>query len=248
MKAQVLGVRIDHITMKQAVTKIGGMIAEGKPHLVVTANSEMLVMANQDPLLYEIIQRADLVVPDGIGVIWASRLLNVSLPERVPGVELMQALLAESVNKKWRVFLLGAEQGIAEQAAAEISEVYPGINIVGTYHGYFKKSEQQQVLNAVKAACPDILFIALGVPKQEKWAAAHLASLNVPVAIGVGGSFQIIAGTVNRAPLWMQRFGLEWFYRLLKQPKRIGRMLALPRFALWIILERFSARGGEKNE
>ncbi len=238
-KAKILGVKVDHVTMEQAISRIVEMVAQPKPHLIVTANSEMVMMANDDPLLYEIIERADLVVPDGIGVIWASRLLNNALPQRVPGVELMQSLVAESAVHQWRIFLLGAEPGIADQAAQAIQAAYPAVNIVGTHHGYFKQNHtEQHVLSLIKASKPDILFIALGVPKQEKWAAAHLAKLGVPVAIGVGGSFQIFAGTVQRAPLWMRRVGLEWFYRLLKQPWRIKRMSVLPRFVFWVLFEK----------
>ncbi len=238
-KAKILGVKVDHVTMEQAISRIVEMVAQPKPHLIVTANSEMVMMANDDPLLYEIIERADLVVPDGIGVIWASRLLSNALPQRVPGVELMQSLVAESAVHQWRIFLLGAEPGIADQAAQAIQAAYPAVNIVGTHHGYFKQNHtEQHVLSLIKASKPDILFIALGVPKQEKWAAAHLAKLGVPAAIGVGGSFQIFAGTVQRAPLWMRRVGLEWFYRLLKQPWRIKRMSVLPRFVFWVLFEK----------
>lgn len=241
MKAKILGVDIDHVTMEQAVERISDFVEEPEPHLIVTANSEMVMMANEDPLLYEILNRADLVVPDGIGVVWASRLLKKPLPERVPGVELMEKLLARSAESQWRVFLLGAEPETINLASANIAKLYPGINIVGTHHGFFKHSDHDEILTTIKAARPDILFIALGVPKQEKWAAAHIAELEVPVAIGVGGSFQILAGTVKRAPAWMRSHGLEWLYRLITQPHRIGRMLALPRFALRVLVEKFSS-------
>ncbi|HHX01636.1 MAG TPA: WecB/TagA/CpsF family glycosyltransferase [Firmicutes bacterium] len=243
MKSNILGVKIDNVTMQEAVNKVAEMIQEPKPHLVVTANSEMVMIANRDPLLNEIIERADLVVPDSIGVIWASRILKQPLPERVPGIELMQALLAESVVRSWRIFLLGAEPGIAEQAAKVIAAEYKGINIVGTHHGFFTAAELPGVLDQIKKSRPDILFIALGVPKQEKFAAAHLANLGVPVALGVGGSFQVLAGAVRRAPYWMRRVGLEWLYRIIRQPARIGRAAVLPQFALWVLLERLLSGG-----
>ena len=243
MKSSILGVKIDQVTMEEAVANIAAMIAEPKPHLVITANSEMVMAAKRDPLLYEIIERADLVVPDGIGLIWAGRILNQPLPERVPGVELIEALLAEGVRRQWRVFLLGAEPAVVEQAAKRIAVQYNGINIVGTHHGFFKREEQQQVLDKIKGSHPDILFVALGVPKQEKFAAAHLASLGVPVAMGVGGSFDIFAGTARRAPYWMRRIGLEWLYRILKQPTRIRRAAALPQFAFWVFMEKLFLGG-----
>ncbi len=239
---KILGLKVHHVTMEEATDRIEKMIGEKQPHLVVTANSEMIMMANDDPLLYEIINRADLVVPDGIGLIWASRILNTPLPQRVPGIELMQSLLAKSAENKWRIFLLGAEPGISQKAAAAIEKLYPQVNIVGTHHGYFKQnSMEEQVISLIKASKPDILFVALGVPKQEKWAAAYLAGLGVPVAMGVGGSFQIFAGTMRRAPLWMRRIGLEWCYRLLVQPWRIRRMGALPRFVFSVFMEKLFA-------
>ena len=242
MKSNILELK-SILTMQEAVNKVAEMIQEPKPHLVVTANSEMVMIANRDPLLNEIIERADLVVPDSIGVIWASRILKQPLPERVPGIELMQALLAESVVRSWRIFLLGAEPGIAEQAAKVIAAEYKGINIVGTHHGFFTAAELSGVLDQIKKSRPDILFIALGVPKQEKFAAAHLANLGVPVALGVGGSFQVLAGAVRRAPYWMRRVGLEWLYRIIRQPARIGRAAVLPQFALWVLLERLLSGG-----
>jgi len=248
MKSRVLGVHIDHVTMSDAVARVADMVREPKPHLVVTANSEMIMMANADPVLYEIIERADLVVPDGIGVVWASRLLRTPLPERVPGVELMEALLAEGARQQWRIFLLGSEPGIADRAAEVIRTKHPGVQIVGTHHGFFKSEELGDLLVKIKAARPDILFVALGVPKQEKFAAAHLASLEVPVAMGVGGSFHIFAGTLRRAPAWMRRMGLEWFYRLLQQPSRIKRFSALPKFALYVLMEKIFAGGKTTRE
>ncbi len=243
MSVKVLGVKIDQVTMDGAVSQVAEMIAQRGPHLVITANSEMVMLANHDPLLYQIIDRADLVVADGIGVVWASRMLGKPLRQRIPGVELMEAVLARSVESKWKVFLLGGEPGVTDEAGAKLLQLYPGLQIVGSHHGFFRKEEEEQVFASIKAVRPDILFIALGVPKQEKWAAAYLAHLDVPVAMGVGGSLNIFAGRASRGPKWMQRYGLEWLYRLLKQPWRAGRMLALPQFALWVVLERLMLRG-----
>lgn len=239
----ILGVKFNRVTMEQALEKIDSLMKDSRPQLIVTANTEMVMMANHDPLLFEIIKRAALVVPDGIGIVWASRMLKKPLYERVPGVELMDALLEKSAQKGWKVFFLGAKPGIAEQAAANAQKKYAGLHVVGTDHGYFNKEQEQEVLVTIKAAEPDILFLALGVPKQEKWAAAHLGKLNVPLAMGVGGSFEILAGTSKRAPRWMCRSGLEWLYRLVKEPKRFGRMLALPQFVIWVILEKMLIRG-----
>lgn len=245
MKAKILGINVNHTTMDQAIAQVAGFISEPKPHLVVTVNSEMIMLANKDTVLYEIINRADLVVPDGVGVVWASKFLGTPLPERVPGVELMQRLVEESLKHNWRIYMLGAEPGVAEQAAKTLTETYPSVNIVGTHHGYFTKAEEPDVLAKIKVARPDILFVALGVPKQEKWAAAHLARLEIPVAIGVGGSFEIFAGVTDRAPKWMRSHGLEWFYRLCKQPWRAKRMQNLPQFVVWVLIERTLVRRDE---
>lgn len=238
-QADVLGVRIDNVTMEQAVERIRGFVAKkDKPHLVVTCNPEMVMTAYTDQLLAEILRRADLVVPDGIGVVWASRILQRPLAERVPGIELMEAVLAAAAQSGWRVFLLGAEPGVAERAGAEMQKAFPGLNIVGQHHGFFDKTTEPQVLELIRRTQPHILLVALGVPRQEKWAAAHLASLKVPVAIGVGGSFNVWAGVDKRAPLWIRRIHLEWLYRLLRQPWRFRRALAIPQFMAAVIWER----------
>ncbi len=238
MQTKILGVGIDKVTMAQAIDKIKSMIHQGGPHLVVTANSEMVMLANHDPLLYQVIERADLVVADGIGVVWASRLLGNPLAQRVPGIELTDNLMAQASEEGWRVYILGAESGVAEVAANELVSRYPRLQVVGSHHGFFTKDQEDQVFDSIKAGHPDILLIALGIPKQEKWAAAHVARLGVPVTIGVGGTINVLAGVDHRAPVWMQRCGLEWLYRLIKQPWRAGRMGALPQFALWVILEK----------
>lgn len=240
---KILGVRFNRVTMKQALEEIDVIMEEVGPKLIVTANTEMVMLANQDPLLFEIIQRAALVVPDGVGIVWASRVLNRPLEERVPGVELMDALLAKSEKKGWRVFFLGAKPGVAHKAVGNALEMYPSLKIAGVHHGYFSKGEEGTVLEKIMLAKPDIMLLALGVPKQEKWAAAHLAKLNVPLAMGVGGSFEILAGTSKRAPRWMCRFGLEWLYRLVKEPWRIKRMMVLPQFVVWILLEKMLVKG-----
>lgn len=243
----ILGVKFHRVTMEQALEKVDSLMKEPGPQLIVTANTEMVMMANQDPLLFEIIRRSALVVPDGIGIVWASRILNCPLEERVPGVELMDKLLERSAEKGWRVFLLGAKPGIADQAAENAKKKYAKLNVVGTYHGYFTKEEEQELISRIKAAKPDLLFLALGVPKQEKWAAANLAKLGIPLAMGVGGSFEILAGTTKRAPKWMCRSGLEWLYRLIKEPWRIGRMMALPQFAILVMLEKMIVKGDLKD-
>lgn len=237
-KVRVLNVEIDNYTMGEAIVAIENLIDNQGPHLVVTANSEMIMMANKDPLLAEIIRKADVVVPDGAGVVWASRVLGSPLKERIPGIELMENLLEKATEKKWRVFFLGGKPGVAELAAQKMVQKYPGLNIVGCHHGYFDRTAEEVVVSTLVESKPHLLFIGLGVPRQEKWAALRLAQVKVPVAMGVGGSFDVLAGVSKRAPKWMQNMSLEWFYRLLREPRRIKRMSVLPLFVLYVYLER----------
>ena len=243
-KVNVLGVLIDSVTMDEAVSKITTFVEEKGPHLVVTANPEMVMGARSDQLLEEILQRAQLVVADGIGVVWASRVLDRGVPQRVPGIELMESVLAQAAELGWRVFLLGGEEGIAEKASNAMREAFPGLNIVGTHHGFFRPGDEEEaLLQHIKDSNPQVLFIALGVPRQEKWAAAHLAELKIPVAMGVGGSFNVWAGVDKRAPRWVRRIHLEWLYRLIRQPWRIGRVMVLPKFVARVLAERFLQKG-----
>jgi len=235
-------VGFDPVSMEQALDRLEQFVHSGKPHLVVTANPEMVMKARRDPLLQEILQRADLVVADGIGVVWASGVLRQAVPERIPGIELAEGLLKRAAEKKWRVFFLGGEPGVADKAAAAVQKRWPGLEIAGTYHGFFRGPEEEELLARLKELRPDVLLAALGVPRQEKWLAAHLAQLKIPVAVGVGGSFNVWAGVDKRAPMWMRKLNLEWLYRLIRQPWRIKRMAVLPVFVLTVWKERAAGR------
>ncbi len=235
MRYEILGVAIDAVTLAEAEQIAAGFIAEGGPHLVATANAEMVMAAGQDADLAGILAGADLVVPDGAGVVWAARQLGHPIRERVAGIDLALALLARAAAEGWRVFFFGAAPGIADRAAEAAAARWPGLAVAGVRHGYFTAAESDGIAAEIKAAGPDILLAALGVPKQEKWLAANAAALAVPLAMGVGGAFDVMAGIATRAPLWMQRAGLEWLYRLGCEPRRFRRMLALPRFVLRVL-------------
>lgn len=238
----VLDVNVDQVTMSEALIKLQQFILDRTPHLVATANAEMVMMAQSDSDLRTVLNSADLVLPDGAGVVWASRHLGKGVPERVAGYDLTQELLAKSAEKGYRVYWLGAAPGIAETAAAQANKLYPGLITVGIRDGYFSQAENGSVVKSVSECRPDILLCALGVPKQEKWLSMHLSSLHTPLVIGVGGTFDVMAGRVTRAPLWMQKAGLEWSYRLLRQPSRFIRMLALPRFVMRVLLSAWTSR------
>jgi N-acetylglucosaminyldiphosphoundecaprenol N-acetyl-beta-D-mannosaminyltransferase len=234
-KVNVLDIGIHNVTMSEAVDQVETFIANKTPHLIATANAEMVMMAQTDQELAAILNKADLVVPDGAGVVWAARYHGYTMPERVAGYDLVQNLLAESAIKGYRVYMLGSAPGIVDKAKRMAEQTYKGVQIVGIRNGFFTDKDEPGIIENIIASKPDILLAALGVPKQEKWLYKNLAILNIPVSIGVGGSFDVMAGTVKRAPLWMQRANIEWLYRLLSQPQRIIRMMALPHFMLRIV-------------
>ena len=231
-KVTILGVPVDAITMGEAVARIDGFIEKRTPVLVATANAEMLMRATHDGALRRILQGAAMVTPDGAGTVWAAHHLGHAMPERVAGYDMVQELMREAPAKHRRIFFFGSAPGVADKAKAKAEQLYPGIEIVGTRNGFFTAADEPAIIEEIKAAHPDILLAALGVPKQEKWLAKHLGELSVPVAIGVGGTFDVMAGVMKRAPRWMQRAKLEWLFRGMMQPQRAGRLLALPRFVL----------------
>nr|WP_255449441.1 WecB/TagA/CpsF family glycosyltransferase [Selenomonas caprae] len=231
-KIDILGVNVDSVTMAQAVAQVQDYMDEKKNVLIATANAEMIMRATHDEELRHILNEAALVVPDGAGTVWAAHHLGYEMPERVAGFDLAQELMRIAPGKKQRVFFFGSAPGVAEKAKAKAEELYPGIEIVGVRNGYFSADDEPEIIAEIKAAKPDLLLAALGVPKQEKWLYQHRDELGVPVSIGVGGTLDVMAGVMKRAPLWMQKAKLEWLFRGALQPKRAGRLLALPKFVL----------------
>ncbi|WP_294342364.1 WecB/TagA/CpsF family glycosyltransferase [uncultured Selenomonas sp.] len=231
-RVNILGVDVDAVTMAEAVDVVRRAMDTRAGVMVATANAEMLMRATHDEELRRILNASALVVPDGAGTVWAARHLGHAMPERVAGYDLAQELLRCAPAEGRRVYFFGSAPGVAEKAKAKAEQLYPGIEIVGVRNGFFSPADNAAIIAEIRAACPDLLLVALGVPKQEKWIAAHLAELDVPVAIGVGGTLDVMAGVMKRAPHWMQRAKLEWLFRGLMQPKRAGRLLALPKFVL----------------
>ena len=228
MRVDVLGVAFDNVTMDEAVDKALELLEQDGPHLAATPNPEIVQRANKDPEFAGILANADLVIPDGVGVIYAAKILGRPLRARVPGIDFAAALLARAAQTGKRLFLLGAAPGVAEQAAVNLRAAYPGLVVCGTHDGYFK--EDGPVVDAIREAHADVVFVCLGFPKQEKWIAAHGAATGARLLIGLGGSLDVFAGKVERAPEQFQKLGLEWLYRLMKEPSRIGRMAKLPLF------------------
>ncbi len=232
MKSDVLGVKIHSVSMAEAVAKITEAVDSGQGAQVVTANPELIYFANKDPRLKQLINSAYLVTADGVGVVWAAKKLGFPVPERVTGIDLIEALFPVAGAKQWRIFFLGSKPGVAEKAARKVAEEYPGIQWQA-HHGYFNEEEEVQILEGIRSFQPHLLLIGLGAPRQEFWMFSHR---ELPtISIGVGGSFDALSGVNKRAPQWIQKIHLEWLYRLLKQPSRWRRQLVLPRFA-WRVL------------
>ncbi|MDA8236215.1 MAG: WecB/TagA/CpsF family glycosyltransferase [Clostridia bacterium] len=226
----ILGVGVHKVTLEEAVRLVIGYTDDKKTNLVVTANPEIIMLSREDRQFKDILAQAALVTADGVGLVIAGKILGRPLPQRVTGIDLVTRLFEEGGGRGLRFYFLGAAPGVAETAARNLTEKYPGLEVAGVQHGFFQESGP--VLEQITQARPHILLVALGMGKQERWVWEHREALGVPVAIGVGGSFDVFAGKVRRAPIWMQRLGLEWLYRLLKEPWRYKRMLVLPKF-LW---------------
>jgi N-acetylglucosaminyldiphosphoundecaprenol N-acetyl-beta-D-mannosaminyltransferase len=229
-------VEFDAVGLDGAVEAVVAMAGQPGAHLVVTANVELVMRARQAPDLADILRRAALVVADGVGIVWGARRLGHPLPGRVAGIDLAERLCGEAAGRGWPVCLLGGAPGVAAEAAAQVRRRYPGIQIPTTLHGYFGDGGEADVIQTVRAAGAALLLAGLGSPRQERWLDRHLAGLGVSVAMGVGGALDVWAGRVRRAPRLVQAMGLEWCYRLLRQPSRLRRQLTIPRFMAAVLV------------
>ena len=226
MKTEILGIQFDNVSKEEAARMGTAMLGENKFHYVVTPNPEFIMAAEHDKEFSDVLNGADLVLADGIGVVYSAKIVGTPLKERVPGIEFAADMLRALNEMGGRLFLLGAKPGVAEKAGSNIVEEYPNIVLCGTQDGYFK--DEQAVVVKVAEAKPDLLFVCLGAPKQEKWMARWGEHTGAKLAIGLGGCLDVFAGNVERAPESWQKCGMEWAYRLKKEPQRIGRMAKLP--------------------
>lgn len=222
-RIELMGCAIDNLSMGETLDTIESFIASGRPHQHVVVNVDKLVKAQADAELRGIINGCDLINADGMPVVWASRLLGKPLKERVAGVDLFEALMHRSAQKGWRIFLLGAREEIVSAVKSVYEAKYPGLQVVGFRNGYWPAGEDEQVAEQIGAAGVDILFVAISSPKKEQFLGRYQARMKVPFAMGVGGTFDVAAGKVRRAPRWMQASGLEWFFRFLQEPRRMFR-------------------------
>ncbi len=237
-RLHLMGVPIHDVTYEEVIAQVGRWLEEGGHHLIATVNPEFLVMARDDPSFRAILRQADLCIPDGIGVLLAARWKRRPLRERVAGSDLVPRLAEEGARRGWRFFFLGAAPGVAERAAAVLRERFPALQVVGCYAGSPAVEEEAAIVERIRAGGAQILLVAYGAPRQERWLARNLARSGATVGMGVGGTFDFLAGVQRRAPRWMQRLGLEWLYRLLREPWRWRRQLALPRFAALVLTGR----------
>jgi N-acetylglucosaminyldiphosphoundecaprenol N-acetyl-beta-D-mannosaminyltransferase len=232
----LFGIPVSKMNMEQTVRYLTEAVHERRPHHVVTANPIMVMTGMEDPDFMAMLRGADMVVPDGAGLVWAASRLGKPVAERIAGYDLVQELFRVGNAEGWRVYFVGATQDVVEAAKANVEKRYPGLRIVGCRNGYFGEDEDDRVVDEIVAAAPDLLLVGRSTYTQDPWIAKYRDRLRVPVMIGVGGSFDVMSGRLKRAPLWMQRLKLEWLYRLIQEPMRWRRMLVLPRFAVKVLL------------
>lgn len=245
MKTDVLGVLFDNVTMEEALDRAEELASDGVGHYIVTPNPEFIQTAKRDADFRTILNHADLSVADGIGVIYAAKLLGTPLKAKLPGIELAAGLCERMAERGQKLFLLGAKSGVAELAGENLRARYAGLTVCGVHDGYFQ--EDAPVVEQIKRSGADVVFVCLGAPKQEQWMAHNGEACGAKLLLGLGGSLDVFAGQVKRAPEGWQKLGLEWLYRLIKQPSRLGRMARLPLVLVEAVAVRLSGRrGGEQ--
>lgn len=235
---KIFGVKFHKVNKDGAFRKFLMLLESDKYSMIFTPNPEIVMMAQKDLEYKNILSEGDLVIPDGIGIILASKIKKLGLEERLPGIEMMESILKYCNNAKKSIYLLGTSSENVEKAASNIKETYPNIDIAGYHDGYFDEAEELKIVDKINEVKPDILFVALGAPKQEKWMYKYRKILNVKVSMGVGGSLDIWSGAIRRAPKFFRKIGMEWFYRIAKNPLRIKRGLLLPKFLIKVIISR----------
>jgi len=221
MRIELMNCLIDDLSMAETVQKVEDFIVEGTPHQHVVVNVDKIVKANRDPELLRIINGCELINVDGMPVVWAARFLGKRVKERVAGIDLFKSLVERAAQKGWRLFFLGARTEVIRKVVMGFQAQYPGLRVVGWQDGYWDQVGEADLVERIRQARPDILFVAISSPKKEQFLGQYARKLSIPFAMGVGGSFDVLAGKVRRAPLWMQRSGMEWFFRFLQEPRRM---------------------------
>lgn len=233
---KIFGVRVDKVTLKEATELVEEFLQGNELKTIYTPNIEIVMKAKENEQLRNLINQGNLVIPDGIGLVYATKIKKKPLPERVTGFDLSINMIELANRKKMSLYLLGGKPGVAEEAAENIRKKYPNVRIAGYHHGYFK--EDKEIIKEINESNPDIIFVGLGFPKQELWIDLYKTQLKSKIVIGNGGTIDVLAGKVKRAPKIYQSLGLEWFYRLIKEPSRIRRQLVIPKFILQVIFSK----------
>lgn len=236
-RLKILNIWVDPVTRQEALNRVEEILRHGqRPHAIFAANPEKNFSVPKDPELYKVFAEADLLLPDGIGMVWAARVLYGVKMERVPGADFMEDICRLAAREGYKIFIYGAKEEVNEKAADLLSKRYPGLLVAGRAHGYLGQEKMPDLIRQINDSGAQILFIALGSPKQEKWYATHKDCLtNVRVVQGIGGTLDAIVGKVKRAPYYWQKYSLEWLYRLLSEPNRIKRQKVIPVFILMTI-------------
>ncbi len=238
-KVKVMGIGFDPVDLDAAFAKFIKLLDEDKTNYVVTPNPEFLMEASKNKEFYIALNSADMSIADGIGVIYAAKILKKPLKTRVTGIDLMNEILRFLARTGRSYFLFGAKPGVAEMAAKNIDETYKGIKCVGYQDGYFQEKDEGKIIDKINLAKPDVLFVGLGAPKQELWVKNNLDILNASVCLCIGGAIDVHSGNVKRAPKWISKIGFEWLYRGIKEPKRFKRLIKLPLFLIKVLKVRF---------
>jgi len=238
-KIDIHGVMIDNVTMDEALSRVLKMLDGKTPNKIYTPNSEIIMQACRNKSLMDILNSAELTIPDGAGVILASKILGRPLKQKVSGIDLVRKIFESTKNRAISFFILGGKPGVPEKASINIFSEFPKAKIAGFHHGYFKDSEVPDIINKINESKAEILLVGLGAPKQEKWIYNYADKLNSKVIMGIGGSIDVFAGTASLAPEFIRRAGFEWLYRLVRQPSRYKRMMDLPRFMILTLKTRY---------
>ena len=241
----ILGVPIDAVTRDEAGIITENLIKESNKSckMIFAPNVEFIMYAQKDKEFFDILRQSSLSTPDSIGVIIGAKLQKKSFPERIPGQSYFRKIIELSNEKGYSIYLLGGKPGIPEKAKENLEKIFPNVNIVGVHHGYFNENEEKEVIEEINKLQPNVLFVALGAPRQEKWIYNHRNELKVDVATGQGGTYDYEAGKIKRAPVWVQKIGMEWFWRLCREPKRIKRQLVLPVYLVKILFKKDKTKG-----
>lgn len=237
-RVEILDVKVDRVTFDRALDIAESFVKEEGVSTIFTPNSEIVMCAQRDAELMEILNNADMCTADGVGIVYGSRILKDPVPERVAGFDLVCGLLERLAKTGDGVFFFGAKPGVAEAAKAKMEEKYPGLSVVGCRNGYFKPKDEVDIVRQINESGAKLLLVCLGAPKQEKWITAHKDELKVNLCMGVGGTLDVFAGVAKRAPKILIKFNLEWAYRIIKNPSRIGRFMALPKFVIKVFKSR----------